>query len=124
MGNDFDQTSNVTLHTVLTSGELATNETEEGTELLAKVAQQTTTVQPEASATPSTNVTVTPGVPLVLSKTLAPDVATILKNGCEEGHTDLRVCEPYFADYLGKVKDWADRHNQVMGEQMWKVSTV
>ncbi|KAK5975651.1 hypothetical protein GCK32_016195, partial [Trichostrongylus colubriformis] len=126
-GIESNQTTTVSLLTPAnTSVEPLANETiaqNQTIEESAKVLQPASTIEPAPATpvTPVTNVTVTPGIPLVLTKTLMPDVARILETGCDEGHTDLMVCEGYFTEYLNKVKEWAERNNQVFGEQMnWK----
>lgn len=44
------------------------------------------------------------------------------KNGCGAEHEDLKICESYFAEYLGKVNDWSEKHNMTVTSHMWKVS--
>lgn len=46
------------------------------------------------------------------------------KNGCGAEHEDLKICESYFAEYLGKVNDWSEKHNMTVTSHMWKACTL
>ncbi|CAJ0575412.1 unnamed protein product, partial [Mesorhabditis spiculigera] len=63
--------------------------------------------------------------PLDESKTSGSGSSTrITVHPCKQGHTDLRVCHGYFADYLGKVEQWAQRHGETVGAQLWKACSL
>ncbi|CAJ0564775.1 unnamed protein product, partial [Mesorhabditis spiculigera] len=63
--------------------------------------------------------------PLDESKTSGSGSSTrITVHPCKQGQTDLRVCHGYFADYLGKVEQWAQRHGETVGAQLWKACSL
>uniref|UniRef100_A0A1I7TD21 DOMON domain-containing protein n=1 Tax=Caenorhabditis tropicalis TaxID=1561998 RepID=A0A1I7TD21_9PELO len=63
-------------------------------------------------------------VPEETTKTSAGSVGNGTKNGCGAEHEDLKICESYFAEYLGKVKDWSEKHNMTVASHMWKACTL
>ncbi|CAL2028935.1 unnamed protein product [Caenorhabditis brenneri] len=62
--------------------------------------------------------------PEVTTKSSSGSVGDGKQNGCGADHEDLKICESYFAEYLGKVKDWSEKHNMTIASHMWKACTL
>ncbi|KAF1771022.1 hypothetical protein GCK72_002846 [Caenorhabditis remanei] len=58
------------------------------------------------------------------TKASAGSVGDGNKNGCGAEHEDLKICESYFAEYLGKVNEWSEKHNMTISSHMWKACTL
>ncbi|CAI5438906.1 unnamed protein product [Caenorhabditis angaria] len=83
---------------------------------------------PQQQQQETSTTTLTPKVlPIIDSSTTTKEAnipQTSSSSGCGADHEDLKVCESYFSEYLGKVTSWSERHNMKVASHMWKACTL